>query len=226
MGSHVSREGPARCALAVVGRGRAAHPSHPSPNPSGQVPAPSVGAGVEAGDASCRRPWAQSRSALMGLAAPTPSPGQSIILEGLYLCLPLPSIRNRCVSGAGILAIWLTSHSKEFLIRRSGSQQSQRGGGARTRAPPPSLPQGPGMLPARVSPPAGQLWGTLAAPVGLTCPGRWGGLRLPRHLPPHPQPGCSQAPPSTAPAREPRCLPALHLSFIVSPANKAPEPWR
>lgn len=45
MGSHVSREGPARCALAVVGRGRAAHPSHPSPNPSGQVPAPQCGGG-------------------------------------------------------------------------------------------------------------------------------------------------------------------------------------
>lgn len=63
---------------------------------------------------------------------------------GLYLCSPsllvipgLPSIKNRCASGTGILAIWLTSHSRDFLIRRFGSQHSQGGGGVRTGTPPP-----------------------------------------------------------------------------------------
>lgn len=200
--------------------GRAAHPSHPSPNPSGQVPAPQCGGG--GGGRGRILPQALGAIPFGSYGAGGPHPlawpehhfGRSVPLspsplDQEQMCLWSRNssyLVNQSLKGVSDKEIWF---SAEPVRGRSQDKDS-----------PTFLAPGAWDAPSQGVPAS---WAALGN-TGRSC-----GAEVSRQLgwaEAAPQPGCSQAPPSTAPAREPRCLPALHLSFILSPANKAPEPWR
>lgn len=184
----------------------------------GRSQLPSVGAGVEAGDASCRLPWAQSCSfGSYGAGGPHPLAwpehhfGRSVPLspsplDQEQMCLWSRNssyLVNQSLKGVSDKEIWF---SAEPVRGRSQDKDS-----------PTFHAPGAWDAPSQGVPAS---WAALGN-TGCSC-----GAEVSRQVGWAEAAATSPAPPPTWVQPSSRCLLALHLSFSVSPANKAPEPWR
>lgn len=211
----------------------AGHPTTTTPRPLPRRAGPSSqcgGRGWRWGEGVCScccRPWSQSSSAPVKLAAPTPLLGQSIILEGLACtsasfslpCHPWPPLDQEQ------MCLW--SRNSSYLVNQSLKGLSDKAiqfsaepvrGAERGRGlpPPPSLHPGAWGAPSQGLPTSWWLWGTQVSrpPVEPRCSGRWGGwAEDARSLPP-PGSGCSQVPASSSTSMKAHCLPLIHPSFL------------